>query len=49
MVRLHAGVLGMSDRKSLKVKQETFDRLRDAKGQYETWDGFFHRVLNDEH
>lgn len=37
----------MTDRKNLKVSVDTYDRLCDAKGQYETWDGFFHRVLEE--
>jgi len=35
-------------RKNLKIDEETYERLRERKGQYETWDGFFHRLL-DEH
>jgi len=38
----------MTGRKNLKITEETYDRLRDAKGQYETWDGCLNRIL-DEH
>jgi len=38
----------MSDRKNLKIQEETYERLRQEKGQYETWDGFLNRLL-DEH
>jgi hypothetical protein len=37
----------MTDRKNLKIEQETYDLLREEKGQYETWDGFFHRLVED--
>jgi hypothetical protein len=37
----------MTDRKNIKVHEETFERLADEKGQFETWDGFFARVLDD--
>lgn len=36
----------MTDRKNLKVTEDTYDLLREEKGQYETWDGFFHRVFD---
>ena len=35
----------MSDRKNLKINEDTYQKLREAKDQYETWDGFFHRML----
>jgi hypothetical protein len=39
----------MSDnRANIKVRRETYDLLTDAKGQYETWDGFFHRIVGDD-
>jgi len=31
----------MTDRKNLKIAEETYDLLREQKGQYQTWDGFF--------
>jgi hypothetical protein len=37
----------VTDRKNLKVSPDTYQMLRDEKGQYETWDGFFHRVFSD--
>lgn len=35
----------MTDRKNLKIGAEMYDRLRDAKTQYETWNAFFDRLL----
>lgn len=36
-------------RKNLKISEDTYELLREEKGQYETWDGFFHRlVIEDE-
>jgi len=37
----------MADRKNLKINEDTYDLLRQEKGDYETWDGFFHRVFDD--
>ena len=37
----------MSDRKNLKIQEETYERLRQQKGQYETWDGFLNRLLDE--
>ena len=37
----------MSERKNLKLNKETFERLKDEKGQYETWDGSINRVLDE--
>jgi hypothetical protein len=37
----------MTERKNIKVDEETFGALQDAKGQYETWDGFFNRLLDE--
>ena len=37
----------MTERKNLKLDQETFERLREEKGQYETWDGSINRVLDE--
>jgi len=34
-------------RKNLKIAEDTYSKLRDAKGQYETWDGFFHRLVEE--
>ena len=33
-------------RKNLKINEETYDRLRDAKGQFETWDGMLNRLVD---
>jgi len=35
-------------RKNLKINEDTYEMLRAEKGDYETWDGFFHRVFSDE-
>jgi len=37
----------MADRKNLKIEPETYQRLRDAKGQYETWDGMLNRLVDE--
>ena len=36
----------MADRKNLKISEETYELLNEHKGEYETWDGFFHRVFD---
>jgi hypothetical protein len=35
----------MSERKNLKIDSEMYDRLRAEKGEYETWNGLFDRLL----
>lgn len=35
----------MTNRKNLKIEPDTYDLLREEKDEYETWDGFFHRVF----
>ena len=37
----------MSERKNLKIDVETYERLRNEKGQYETWDGALNRRLDE--
>jgi len=37
----------MSERKNLKIDSETYERLREEKGKYETWDGMLNRVLDE--
>ena len=37
----------MTERKNLKIEVETYDRLREEKGQYETWDGALNRMLDE--
>ena len=37
----------MTERKNLKIDVETYDRLREEKGQYETWDGALNRMLDE--
>jgi len=32
-------------RKNLKIDEETYERLRDAKGRFETWDGCLNRLV----
>jgi len=35
-------------RKNLKISEETYQKLRERKNQYETWDGFFHRLIGTD-
>lgn len=37
----------MSSRKNLKIDESTYGRLREEKGQYETWDGCLNRLLDE--
>jgi len=37
----------MANRKNLKITEDTYDRLRDEKGKYETWDGCLNRLLDE--
>jgi phage-related minor tail protein len=37
----------MSERKNLKLNEATYERLRDEKGEYETWDGALNRMLDE--
>lgn len=37
----------MSDRKNIKLNESTFTRLKEEKGEYETWDGSLNRVLDE--
>ena len=37
----------MSNRKNIKIDVETYERLREEKGQYETWDGALNRMLDE--
>ena len=37
----------MSERKNIKIDVETYQRLREEKGQYETWDGALNRMLDE--
>lgn len=37
----------MTDRKNLKVDAEMYERLREEKTQYETWNAFFDRLLSE--
>jgi len=37
----------MTDRKNLKIDEQTYDRLREQKGQFETWDGTLNRMLDE--
>lgn len=36
----------MTDRKNLKVDPETYERLRELKGEFETWDGCLNRIAD---
>ena len=35
----------MTDRKNLKIDVEMYERLRAEKGEYETWNALFDRLL----
>jgi len=37
----------MGNRKQVKFKNDVYERLKDEKEDYETWDGFMHRLLNE--
>ena len=37
----------MTERKNLKIDSEMYDRLREEKTQYETWNALFDRLLRD--
>ena len=37
----------MTSRKNLKINEETYDRLREAKGRFETWDGMLNRLVDE--
>ena len=37
----------MTKRKNLKINVEMYERLREEKGQYETWDGALNRMLDE--
>ena len=37
----------MTNRKNIKVSEDTFKKLERAKGKYETWDGFFQRLTEE--
>jgi predicted CopG family antitoxin len=37
----------MTERKNIKIDAEMYERLRDEKTQYETWNAFFDRLLGE--
>ena len=37
----------MTDRKNLKIAEDTYEDLRDEKRQMETWDSMFRRLLQN--
>jgi len=37
----------MSERKNLKLNETTYERLREEKGDWETWDGALNRMLDE--
>lgn len=37
----------MSDRKNLKINEDTYEELREEKRQMETWDSMFRRLLHE--
>jgi len=36
-----------TDRKNIKIRTEMYDRLRDEKTKYETWNDLFDRLLRE--
>ena len=36
----------MTNRKNIKVSEETFERLKEEKGKYDTWDGFLNGLID---
>lgn len=38
----------MSDRKNLKISETTYERLREEKEQFETWDGMLNRLIDQQ-
>ena len=41
------GLEVMTERKNLKIDVEMYDRLREEKTQYETWNHLFDRLLEE--
>ena len=39
------GLSDMTERKNLKIAEDTYDDLREAKRDMETWDAMFRRLL----
>jgi len=37
----------MTDRKNLKIAEDTYEELKDEKRQMETWDSFLRRLLRE--
>ena len=37
----------MSDRKNIKIDADTYERHREEKGQYETWNLALNRMLDE--
>ena len=37
----------MTNRKNLKIAEDTYDDLKDEKRDMETWDSMFRRLLHD--
>jgi len=37
----------MTDRKNLKIAEDTYELLRKQKGRFQTWDQFFHDEFKD--
>ena len=37
----------MSNRKNLKIAEDTYDELKDEKRDMETWDSMFRRLMRD--
>ena len=41
------GLEAMTERKNLKIDVEMYERLREEKTQYETWNHLFDRLLEE--
>ena len=37
----------MTERKNIKLRQESYELLKEEKGEYETWDGMIHRLFGE--
>jgi hypothetical protein len=37
----------MTDRKNIKIDEETYERYREEKGEYETWNLTLNRILDE--
>ena len=42
------GLAVMTERKNIKLRQESYELLKEEKGEYETWDGMIHRLFGGD-